>query len=347
MGNIKIITMKFVTSLKFLVLLMGALSVFTKKITRSTTATKVGTKLDSMAYTYGYCWNAGGALFIDSMGVDIKTSTANSGKSGFVIRNYKSSKVFNCDGLLRLPEDSGRASFFVAYRKFSAYQGPYKKENGWTSMRQLILPMVNGGQLLFNIDKHLFSDTINKSELTNMESNISTNSVNYMTKYKKYVGEMIDRKVRAQNLKAIQSANITAREGLNAEIAKKQIAMTTTRSTLQNLKATTEATSVQIRNYEKELNIKRTDVMDPAMQALKEALQNLDALVAQKADNDKKIQGIVPIDSDDLGKSNLELAARLRALQKQYMSEDPKSTEFSTLIAHLETQMDTIPTVIA
>merc|ERR1712160_151469 len=244
-------------------------------------------------------------------GVDIKTSTANSGKSGFIIRNYKSNKVFNCDGLLRLSEENNRARFFVAYRKFSAYQGPYKKENGWTSMRQLILPMVNNGQLLFNIDKHVFSDTINSSELTNMESNIST------------------------------------REGLNAEIAKKQIAMTTTRATLQNLKATSEATSVQIRNYEKELNIKRTDVMDPAMQALKEAIQNLDALVAQKADNEKKIQGIVPINSDDLAKSNAELAARLGALQKQYMTEDPKSTEFSTLIAHLETQMDTIPTVIA
>jgi len=339
--------MKFVTSLKFLVLLIVALSVFTKKITRSTTATKVGTKLDSMAYTYGYCWNAGGAQFINSMGVDIKTSTANSGKSGFIIRNYKSSQAFNCDGLLRLSDENSRARFFVAYRKFSAYQGPYKKENGWTTMRQLILPMVNNGELLFNIDKHVFSDTINSSELTSMDVNISTNSVNYMTKYKKYVGEMIDKKVSAQNLKAIQSAHIINREGLNAEIAKKQIAMTTTRATLQNLKATSEATSVQIRNYEKELNIKKTDVMDPAMLALKEAMQTLDALVAQKADNDKKIQGIVPINSDDLAKSNEELKARLGALQKQYMTEDPKSTEFSTLIAHLETQMDTIPTVIA
>merc|ERR1712100_932294 len=100
-------------------------------------------------------------------------------------------------------------------------------------------------------------------------------------------------------------------------------------------------------NYEKAINVKKTDVMEPAQQKLKETIQNLNALVAQRADNLQKINGIVPIDSDDLAQSTTNLKAKLATLQSTYIESDPKSAEFSTLIAHLDPQMDTIPTVIA
>merc|ERR1712032_907739 len=92
------------------------------------------------------------------------------------------------------------------------------------------------------------------------------------------------------------------------------------------------------------LTSKKTDVMDPAQQKLKETIQNLNALTAQRADNLQKIAGIVPINSDDLAQSTNNLKAKLSTLQATYIESDPKSAEFSTLIAHLDTQMDTIPT---
>merc|ERR1712070_203079 len=144
-----------------------------------------------------------------------------------------------------------------------------------------------------------------------------------------------------------QSKNINSRQGLQTEINNKQLEISQTQSDLKALKAQAEALRQQIINYEKAINIKKTDVMDPAQQNLKETIQNLNALVAQRADNLQKISGIVPIDSDDLAQSTNNLKAKLSTLQATYIESDPKSAEFSTLIAHLDTQMNTIPTVIA
>jgi hypothetical protein len=333
--------MKFITSLKFLVLLIVALSVFTKKVKRSATATKSATRLDKMAFAYGYCDN------IKNRYVNINTESANSGLSGFIVRNYYKNQSFDCTSIIRIADDSQKNQYFVAYRKFAAYSGPYKRENGWATMRQLVVPLVNNGMIVFNIDKHVFSDTINESELSKMQSNLDTNKSSYSLKFRKYREEMIVKKTRAQDLTDIKASRITNRAELNAVIAKKNMELTTTKDALKSLNDQAEASRTQIRNFEKEINVKQSNTMDPAMQTLKETIQNFDALVSQKADNDKKIQGIIPIDSNDLVKSTMDLKSKLAALQALYIESDPKSGLFSTLIAHLDTQIDTIPTVIA
>jgi chromosome segregation ATPase len=206
---------------------------------------------------------------------------------------------------------------------------------------------MKSGQMSFNVDKKVFSDDIDSSEMTTMVNNLESNKLSYLTNFRKYRNEMIDKRARAQSLQSTQSLNINSRQALLNEINNKQLEIVSTQSDLKSLKAQSEALRQQIINYEKAINIKKTDVMDPAQQKLKETIQNLNALVAQRAINLQKISGIVPINSDDLAQSTIDLKAKLSTLKATYMEADPKSAEFSTLIAHLDTQMDTIPTVIA
>merc|ERR1719362_1575464 len=339
--------MKFITTLKFLVILIVALSVFTKKVKRSKTASKVATRLAKMAEAKSYCYdNNAGGFTINKRWLHINTDSANSGLSGFMISNYYKGESFDCPSLIRISDVNSKNQYFVAYRNFSAYNGPAKKDNNIFTMRQLMVYMKMGA-MIFNIDKGVFSDDINSSEMTKIVNNLDSNKLSYLTNFRKYRNEMIDKRARAESLQSTQSKNINSRQGLQTEINNKQVEISTTQSALKDLKSQAEALRIQIINYERAINVKKTDVMDPAQQTLKETIQNLNALVAQRADNLKKISGIVPINSDDLAQSTNDLRAKLSSLQSTYIESDPKSAEFSTLIAHLDTQMDTIPTVIA
>jgi len=338
--------MKFITSLKFLVLLIITLSVFTKKVTRSTTASTVLTKLDAMAEAKSYCYS-GGQKKIDSRWLEINTSSANSGKSGLILRNYYKNQSFDCPNLKRISDSNNRKQYFVSFRKFSAYNGAYGKENNFYQMRQLMINMVNSSLIIMNIDKKVFSDDINEKELKKMVRNLTNNQNFYMTKFRKYRNELIDIKTKANTLKNTQLKRISTKEQLQSEIHKKGDEIIATIKKLKTMKDKAQAHEVQIREFEREINVKRTDILDPAMQQLKETMQSFDAYIAQKADNDKKINGIVPIDSNDLVKSNNDLRAKLVDLQKLYIISDPKSKEIGKLIKHLDTKIDTIPTVIA
>jgi hypothetical protein len=319
-----------------------------KKVKRSKTASKVATRLAKMAEAKSYCYDYNAQKYtISKRWLHINTDSANSGKSGFMISNYYKNESFDCPNLLRISDVNSRNQYFVAYRNFSSYNGPSKKDNNAFTMRQLMIYLKNSA-MVFNIDKNVFSsDHINSSEATTMVNNLDSNKLSYLTNFRKYRNEMIDKRARAESLQSTQSKNINSRQALQTEINNKQLEITQTQSDLKNLKAQAEALRQQIINYEKAINVKKTDVMDPAQQKLKETIQNFNALVAQREDNLKKINGIVPIDSDDLAQSTTSLKAKLSTLQSTYIESDPKSAEFSTLIAHLDTQMDTIPTVIA
>jgi hypothetical protein len=336
--------MKFVTSLKFLVLLIVALSVFTKRVKRSSTASKVLTRLDSQGEAKSYCY-INDVKTISDKWLEINTASANSGKSGITVRNYYKNQSFQCGPIQKIANSDGKSNYFISYRVMN-YWGAGGAENGWGYMRAMDFFMGNA-QIRFLIDKKVFGDDINEAEMKAMIGNVNENRLNYMTRFRKYRNEMITKRTNAESLTALQAKRITTKDQLKAEIANKQIEVASTTATLKDLDSKAEASRLQIRNFEKEQNIKKTDKLDPAMQTLKELIQNLDALKAQKADNTQKINGIVPINSNDLAKSNADLKANLALLQATYMASDPKNAMFSTLLANFDAQRDTIPTVIA
>lgn len=338
--------MKFVTSLKFLVLLIVALSVFTKRVSRSKTATKVLTKLDAEAETKAFC-NINGSTTIDGRWLEINTSSANSGKSGFSMRNYHSNQNFPCGyATQKIANSNNKNNYFLSYRRIQS-NGAWGRENNWHQMRLFVVDFYGGAQIQMLIDKKVFGDDINSSEMAAMITNINTNRVNYMTKFRKYRDEMITKKTNASVLTSVQAKRITTKDQLKAEIANKQIEVMTTRTTLKDLNEKAEAARLQIRNYEKEQNAKTSDELDPLMVQLKGTRNMIEALKAQKKDNSNKISGVTPIDSDDLAKSNAMLKAALVSLQATYMESDPKNAEFGTLLANFDAQRDTIPSVIA
>jgi hypothetical protein len=98
-----------------------------KKVKRSKTASKVATKLASMAEAKTDCYDYNvGKWTISNRWLHINTSSANSGKSGFMISNYYKNQSFDCPSLIRIGDTNSRNQYFVAYRNFSAYHDHLK-----------------------------------------------------------------------------------------------------------------------------------------------------------------------------------------------------------------------------
>ena len=214
--------MKFITSLKFLVLLIVALSVFTKMVKRSSTASKVLTKIAANAEAESFCVEDG-KLKIDARWLLIDTYSANSGRSGVIVKNYYNNQSFNCRGFVQLANSGNKKQYFIPYRHFSQYNGPTSLENGWVYMRQLEIVLINSSYVYMNIDKKVFTDDINETELKNMVTNLDHNQKNFMTKFRQYREWMIYDSSRAHFLYDQQQKNISTKSDLQREITTKKI----------------------------------------------------------------------------------------------------------------------------
>merc|ERR1712210_114661 len=120
-------------------------------------------------------------------------------------------------------------------------------------MRQLKVYMKLGA-MTFNIDKGVFNDDITSSEMTNIVNNLDSNKLSYLTNFRKYRNEMIDKRARAESLQSTQSKNINSRQALQTEINNKQVEISTTQSAFKDLKSQAEALRTQIINYERAIN---------------------------------------------------------------------------------------------
>ena len=337
--------MKLISSLKFLVVLMVILAVFSKRVSRSTTLNKVSTRLDAMAESKASCfdgkWGSDYWVYID-------TNSIQNGNSGFIIKNYYKSESFNCKYMNRISDQDSKKRYFASFRDFSPYSGPISKEESWYLMRRLLIIMKNGIRYNFFIDKQFFgSDAINKEELKTVISKMQNRVNNYLTTFRTYKNKMATLKVNAEELTSLKKKNLNTKQALQAEVANKKAEITITQETLKDLNAKAEASKLQIRNYEKEINTKKNGSLREKTDNLKVYVQSLEALTAQIMDNENKIKGIVPIDKNDLTASITNLKAKLTALRETYLYSDPKYMQFSSLILNLDQVMDTIPQVIA
>lgn len=334
------------TSLKFIVVLMVVLAVSSKRVFKSATLNKVLTRLDAMADASAYCED-GRSGAPQGMWLKIDTNSINNGNSGFIVRNYYKSEAFTCKYMNKISNQDSRNRYFASYRDFSSYNGAYSDENSWTKMRQLIIYMKQGNYV-FNIDKFLIqSSSISASELTSIVTKLHNRKNSYLTDYRNYRNKMSSIKVQAEQLTSLKAKNLNTKAALQAEVSNKRAEITITQETLKDLMAKAEASRLQIRNYDREINAKRNGKLKEEMDNLKAQVTGLDALEAQIADNEKKIQGIVPIDHSDLTASMTTLKEKLNLLKNTYLASDPKSMEFSTMIAHLEQMKDNIPQLLA
>lgn len=326
---------------------MVILSVFTKTVRRSKTLSKSKTSLDKMAETKAYCLD-GSANAPSGIWLYLNTDTVQAGKSGFIVKNYYKGQSFNCKWMNAISQSDSRNRYFASYRDFSVYKDAYGNENSWTKMRQFVFQMAGGVSYVFNIDKFLISSSsISENELKNLVSTIDTNQNNYMTNFHKYRNGMSSLKVKAEELQALKAKNLDTTEKLQAEIANKKVELAVTQAKLKTLMDQADASKLLMRNYEKQINQKKQSELNPVMENLKVQVTALESLEAQIKANQSKIQGIVPIDKNDLAESTVALRTKLTALRALYLESDPKYTQFSTLITNLDSKMDTIPTVIA
>lgn len=340
--------MKLVRNLKFLVLLLVILSVFTARVKRTKTQNKVATRLKAWANVKSNCYelNKSSKPTIENIWLLMDTQTMKTGSSGLIVKNYYSSESFNCAYMSSLGKSDGQNKYFFSYRDFSSYD-VYSKENNIFLMRQLKIPMKNNVYYIFNIDKGLFSDDITDTELTSLVSLLKDNRNRYSTTYDKYVNQMRNYKIKAQALAATKAKNISTRQQLDSEIENKKAELILTQETLKDLNSKSSASSLQIRNLISEINKITADKLQPEMESLKGSVQTLDALTAQVADNNKKLLNIVKIDSNDLATSLIQLKEKLTALKATYLDSDPNSATLSSLIANFEVseKFDSIPTL--
>ena len=336
--------MKFTRNLKFVVLLLVILSVFAKRARRTTTANKVATKLEAQAEIKSSCWESG-RWTVKNQWLLLDTQSANSQGSGFQVMTYSKNSPFNCRYMQSIGQSNSRNKYFISFRDFSTYDS-YSKNNAFYLMRRFMIKMKNNTTYNFLIDKGMFSDDITQKELQTMTTNMNTNRNSYTTRYRNYYSDMIRIKVKAEELRNQKTKNIDNRHKLNSEIDNKKAELLITQETLRDLKLKSEASKLQIRNFESEINLKKVSTLDPAIQSLQESVTNMDALESQVTDNKQKISGVVAIDSNDLTQSLTQLKTKLTGYKGTYMASDPKSVQISTLIANIDTQMDNIPTIV-
>ena len=336
--------MKFITSLKFLVILLVTLSVFTKRVKRSKSASSLYAQMKQMAEVKAFCYTP--QKTIDGRWLHLDTNSATNGQSGFILRNYYKGESFDCPQLYKISTQDSKNRYFVSYRRMSSYEGAYSVENNVFNMRQLGIQMQNSVTYALLIDKKVFTDDINDKELKNMVSNLKNNKNSYLTKFFNFKSQLNQFKAKAEDLADLKARNIQTSSDLQAQIAAKKIELKGTQEILVSLNNNASALALQIRNYEKEMNKKKTDELDPSLKDLQESIQILNALDAQVRDNDQKIKGIVPIDQSDLTASNTKLRDSLLAYQQTYLDSDPKFTLLGNLITKIETQMDNIPTIL-
>lgn len=330
--------MKLIRNLKFLVVLLVILSVFTSKVKRTNTKNKARARLADMASVKSDCFEFGRSqsATISDIWLSLDTKSVKNGSSGLIVRNYYKSESFKCKFMTYLGLSDNKSKYFFSYRDFSNYD-PSGQNNGFFYMRQLKIVMKDRVVYSFNAEKNLmFSDDISESELGELATSIKNNKNTYLLKYSNFVNQMRELKAKAEDLASTKAKNIQTRGELNTEIENKKAELTLTQETLKDLKEKASASGLQVRNLESEINKLKNDQLNPAIDSLKGYVQTLTGLTSQVSENNKKLQNIIPIDQSDLVESITKLKAKLTAFKGTYLDSDPSFTTLSTLIANID-----------
>lgn len=340
--------MKFFNILKFTVAALVILQVYSGSLERlhAMARSKSKTKGSDWADLKTYCYKFNES---NSPGpkrwIRINKKNILNAGSGIVLKMYYENQSFDCPYVQSISKEDSKNRYFVPF--YDMVNGAFTREKKWWAMRKFEIGMRNNVLYDMNIEDGLFSDDISKSELENIITTMQNNQYNHKTNVRTYNDKRAKILARIQDLKALKAKNIRTREELQAEVDSKQIELENTKMQLKDLMAKAEASRLQIRNYEQEINKKKTDELDPEMEDLQQQVHILDALVKQRNENLKKIQGIVPINQDDLASSKTKLKDTLIKMRATYLPTDPKYAQYSTLIAHLDTNFADIPNVIS
>jgi len=214
-------------------------------------------------------------------------------------------------------------------------------------MRQLQINMKDRVAFVFNVESGLIYEDITDGELKSMGSNIKSNKSTYLTNYRKHHNDLITIKVRAEELRSQKNKNINTRAALNSEIANKKAELQITQDAIKDLKAQAEAAKLQIRNFESEINAKKVADLQPAEQALKNAVRSITGLQAQVTENKTKINNISLIDPMQIVTNYTRLAQLLTLFKNTYLSSDPYNVALTSFTKNLATRVDELPTIVA
>jgi DNA repair exonuclease SbcCD ATPase subunit len=214
-------------------------------------------------------------------------------------------------------------------------------------MRQLQINMKDRVAYAFNVESGLIYEDITDGELKSMGSNIKSNKSTYLTNYRKHHNDLITIKVRAEELRSQKNKNINTRAALNSEIANKKAELQITQDAIKDLKAQAEAAKLQIRNFESEINAKTVADLQPAEQALKNAVRSITGLQAQVTENKTKINNISLIDPNAIVTNYTRLAQLLTLFKNTYLSSDPYNVALTSFTKNLATRVDELPTIVA
>jgi DNA repair exonuclease SbcCD ATPase subunit len=214
-------------------------------------------------------------------------------------------------------------------------------------MRQLQINMKDRVAFVFNVESGLIYEDITDGELKSMGSNIKSNKSTYLTNYRKHHNDLITIKVRAEELRSQKNKNIDTRAALNSEIANKKAELQITQDAIKDLKAQAEAAKLQIRNFESEINAKKVADLQPAEQALKNAVRSITGLQAQVTENKTKINNISLIDPNAIATNYFRLAQLLTQFKNTYLGSDPYNVALTSFTKNLATRVDELPTIVA
>merc|ERR1712151_416264 len=204
----------------------------------------------------------------------------------------------------------------------------------------------NKAVMIFQIDKKVFGDDINSSELKTLKNGLINNKNDYLENFRNYRNKLSALKQSAEDLERTRSLNLSTQADLEAARQAKQAELDQTKATLKALNQAAEASRLASRNFEKEHQRLAQEELRPLLDQLESMEQGLKALQQKVKDNDSKIQGVVPIDQNDLAESKTSLRNTLTLFQATFLQMDPRFTAIDTCIKGLPGTMSTVGSVI-
>lgn len=329
--------MKFVQILKFLVIVLVLSSVIPKRVKRTKNLYMMAKQAEGLTY----CTTNNKSY---KQWLNIYTDTILNAKSGFVLRNYYK-EDFNCPSLVRIDNRESRTTYFVPFRNFNTYRNSYVKENSMWKMRQLIV-FLRYSTLTINFDKKVLTDDVNEKENIKLNNELISRRDSYLTTYKNLRDKLSAIQVLAEDLTRTKQININTENELKAEITKREQEIVSLQKTVKKLKQDAETSKLTIRNLQKSEQSIANNEMKPAQNELDSLFNMMTALEDQLKENGKKIQGVVPIDQNDLAQSMTDLRKYLTLYQNTFLESDPHFLEISEVIANLDTKLGMIPTIL-
>ena len=329
-----------------LVILMVILNVFTKRVHRSKAASKLSSQLKKQAEVKSFCGDSKTDNFPEGMWLYLLTDSVSGGASGFKVKNYYKGESFTCKFMNQISSEDSRNRYFASFRDFSSWDAT-STENGWTKMRHFQMWMKGEYRYQFLVDKNLFSDDINESELISLIKQLNQNKDSYLSRFRTSKTKLSNKKIEADSKTEQKAKNIVDRAQLQQEVKEKNKKLIISQNAKIKFTTQSDASKLQIKTFESQIATIRTTKFSPLIESLRVQSLQLDSIEQEIAGNDKKLQGIVPIDQNDLSASKTKLLKKLNDLNALYLDADPKHTAIKDLIDNFDTKQDLIPNVIA